>query len=65
MIMIIEIMMAFILILRVQPFVTKRFCPTVSNMIGTIICLTWSVFSLAIIPPLFTLDFREWYYEKD
>lgn len=56
-IMIIEIMMAFILILRVQPFVTKRFCPTVSNMIGTIICLTWSVFSLADNSPFIYFGF--------
>lgn len=56
-IMIIAIMMAFILILRVQPFVTKKFTPTVSNMIGTIICLMWSVFSLADNSPFIYFGF--------
>lgn len=46
-IMFLTILLAFFLVLKVKPFAQQRFQSNVRNMLGTIVCLIWSVFSLA------------------
>ncbi len=41
------ILLGFGLVLKVKPFAQQKFQPKTSNMLGAIVCLIWSVLSLA------------------
>lgn len=56
-IMVLAVMGAFILVLKVRPFASKEFQPRISNMIGTIVCMVWSVLSLADNSPFIYFGF--------
>ncbi len=46
-IMVLALLAAFGIILRVKPYAQKEFQPKVSNLLGAVVCLIWSVLSLA------------------
>lgn len=46
-IMFLAILFAFGLVLKVKPFAQQKFQSKISNLLGTIVCLIWSVLSLA------------------
>ena len=46
-IMALSIIVVFFVILKVKPFAQRTFQPGIKNMLGTIACLIWGIFSLA------------------
>lgn len=46
-IMALSIIVVFFVILKVKPFAQRTFQPEIKNMLGTIACLIWGIFSLA------------------
>lgn len=46
-IMLLAILIAFGIVIKVKPFAQQSFQPQISNLLGTMVCLIWSIFSLA------------------